>query len=102
MTADADHAAAGGRQPPFSLTPGGVLVALLVSVAAVELGAWIAPGVRLEATSAAFLVVLVVSVLNAVLAPVVAALRLPYTFALGFLLVLLLDAAMLVAAAAIF
>ena len=102
MTHDAAHATEGGQPPRFSLGIGSLLAALLVSVVAVELGAWIAPGVRLEATGAAFLVVLVVSVLNALLPPVIAALRLPYTFALGFLLVLLLDAAMLVAAGKVF
>ena len=41
----------------------------------------------------------ILAVLNAVLPPVVAALRLPFTVAIGFLLVLALDAAMLLLAA---
>ena len=45
------------------------------------------------------LVAALVAVLNAVLPPVIAALRLPFTVAIGFLLVLALDAAMLLIAA---
>ena len=41
------------------------------------------------------LVAAIVAVLNAILPPVIAALRLPFTVAIGFLLVLALDAAML-------
>ena len=41
----------------------------------------------------------IVGVLNALLPPLVAALRLPFTVAIGFLLVLALDAAILLLAA---
>ena len=47
----------------------------------------------------AVVVAAIVAVLNAVLPPVIAALRLPFTVAIGFLLVLALDAAMLLLAA---
>jgi uncharacterized membrane protein YvlD (DUF360 family) len=62
----------------------------------------ILPGVDLDHPGAAFLVAAVIAVLNAVLPPVVAAVRLPYMLALGFVLVLLLDAAALVIADAAF
>ncbi|HEU4974887.1 MAG TPA: phage holin family protein [Baekduia sp.] len=72
--------------------------ALLIATAAVYVGTWVAPGVWLEATGAALAVAVVFGVLNAVLPPLLAALPLPYTFVLGFLLVLVLDGAMLWAA----
>ena len=45
------------------------------------------------------MVAAIVGVLNALLPPLVAALRLPFTVAIGFLLVLALDAAILLVAA---
>ena len=47
------------------------------------------------------MVAAIVGILNAVLPPLVAALRLPFTVAIGFLLALALDAAILLAAAEI-
>jgi uncharacterized membrane protein YvlD (DUF360 family) len=72
-----------------------LLAALLVLTGAVYVGTWLAPGVTLEATGAAFAVAVVLAALDAVLPPVLAAAPLPYTFALGFVLVLVLDGAML-------
>jgi uncharacterized membrane protein YvlD (DUF360 family) len=60
--------------------------------------AGIVPGFSLERPGAAFVVAAVVAVFNAVLPPLVAALRLPYTFATGFLLVLAVDGLSLVLA----
>jgi uncharacterized membrane protein YvlD (DUF360 family) len=80
------------------LRPLRLVAALLIATAAVYAGTWLAPGVTLETTGAAFAVALVLGVLDAVLPPVLAALPLPYTFALGFLLVLGLDGVMLWAA----
>ena len=76
-----------------------LLSAWVVAAAAVAVGAWLTPGVALETDGAAFLVAIVLAALNAVLPPVVAALRLPFTFVLGFLLVLVVDALILVIAA---
>ena len=50
--------------------------------------AWLLPGVDLESTGAAFLVAAVIASCNAIVPPLLAALRLPFTVALGFLLVL--------------
>ena len=50
------------------------------------------PGVSIESFWGALLVAAVVAALNAVIPPVLAALRLPLTFVLGFLLVLVADA----------
>jgi uncharacterized membrane protein YvlD (DUF360 family) len=81
------------------LRVGGVVVAMAILAAAVYVSAWIAPGVSVEDAGAAVAVAVVVAALGAVLPPLVAALPLPYTFPLGFVLVLTLDAAILLAAA---
>jgi uncharacterized membrane protein YvlD (DUF360 family) len=80
------------------LRPLRLLAALLVLTGAVYVGTWLAPGVTLEATGAALAVAVVLAALNAVLPPLLAAAPLPYTFVLGFVLVLALDGAMLWAA----
>jgi uncharacterized membrane protein YvlD (DUF360 family) len=77
------------------------IVSWVVGAASVAVAAWLVPGVALEATGSAFAVAAVIAVLNAVLPPVVAALRLPFMLALGFLLVLVADALLLLAAAAV-
>ena len=74
------------------------LVSWVVAAASIEIAAWIVPGVALDGTFAAFLVAALIGILNAVLPPVVAALRLPFTLAAGFLLVLVTDALLLVIA----
>ena len=59
--------------------------------------AWVLPGVDIRSFWGALLVAVIVSALNAVIPPVLAALRLPLTLVLGFLLVLIADAAILLA-----
>jgi uncharacterized membrane protein YvlD (DUF360 family) len=71
------------------------LVSWVVAAAAVWIAAAIVPGVTLESTGAGFLVAALLAVLNAVLPPILAALRLPFTLVAGFLLVLLADALLL-------
>jgi uncharacterized membrane protein YvlD (DUF360 family) len=80
------------------LRPLRLLVSWAVAAAALYVGAILVPGVTLEKPGAAFVIAAVIAVLNAVLPPLVASLRLPYMLALGFVLVLLLDAAALVVA----
>ena len=75
-----------------------MLVSWVVAAAAVWVAAAILPGVALDQTGAAFLVAAVLAVLNAVLPPVVAALRLPFMLLAGFVLVLVTDALLLVLA----
>src|SRR5215207_3784346 len=72
-----------------------MLVSWVVAAAAVWVAAAIVPGVALGQTGAAFLVAAVLAVLNAVLPPLLAALRLPFMLAAGFLLVLIADAVVL-------
>ena len=75
-----------------------LLLGWAVAAGAVYVAAGIVPGVSLEAPGGAFLVAAAIAIVNAVLAPLVAALRLPFTVALGFLLALFVDAAALVIA----
>lgn len=76
-----------------------LLLGWIVAAVALAVAAWLLPGVALEQTGAAFATAALVAVLNALVPPVVAALRLPLTLLLGFVLVLLVDAALLLLAA---
>jgi len=81
------------------LQPLRLLFAWLSSAVALLVAAGIVPGAHVHGFGGAVLVAAIVAVLNAILPPIVAALRLPFTVALGFLLVLALDALMLLIAA---
>jgi uncharacterized membrane protein YvlD (DUF360 family) len=81
------------------LRPLRLLFAWLSSAVALLFAAAIVPGATINGFWGAVLVAAIVAALNAVLPPIVAALRLPFTVAAGFLLVLALDAAMLLIAA---
>ena len=72
-----------------------LLVAWASTAAALWVAAAILPGVSIEGTGGALAVAVVVAVLNALLPPVIAALRLPFMLALGFILVLILNALVL-------
>jgi uncharacterized membrane protein YvlD (DUF360 family) len=84
------------RFRPVRLAVTWVLAALALMAAA-----WIVPGASIEGFWGALVVSAIVAALNAVLPPLLAALRLPFTLVAGFLLVLLADAVMLIAADAI-
>jgi uncharacterized membrane protein YvlD (DUF360 family) len=71
-----------------------LLVAWLISAAAVYVAAWVVPGVHVNEWGGALIAALVIAVLNAILPPLIAAIRLPFTLIFGFLLILFLDAAM--------
>ena len=86
--------------PRFSVVR--LIVSWLVAAASVYLASRIAPGVELEEAGSAFVVAAVIGIANAVLPPIIAALRLPFTIALGFVLVLLIDAAALMLADEVF
>src|SRR5688500_9341153 len=83
------------------LHPVRLAIAWLGSALALLLAAGLAPGAELKGFGGAVVVAAIVGVLNAVLPPLVAALRLPFTVAIGFLLALALDAAILMLAAEI-
>jgi uncharacterized membrane protein YvlD (DUF360 family) len=78
---------------PLRLVLSWVFAALAVYIAAGLVG-----GVQLDRPGAAFLVAAVVAAINALVPPLIAALRLPFTLIAGFLLILLVDAGALVAA----
>jgi uncharacterized membrane protein YvlD (DUF360 family) len=82
------------RLRPFRLA-----FAWVASALALLFATWLMPGAHLNGVAGAFLVAALAAILNAILPPVVAALRLPFTVISGFLLVLALDAGMLVLAA---
>jgi uncharacterized membrane protein YvlD (DUF360 family) len=77
------------------LRPTRMLLSLLVTAASVFLAAAILPRFDVGAFWQALLAALAIAVLNAVLAPFVAAIRLPYTVATSFLLLLALNALVL-------
>jgi uncharacterized membrane protein YvlD (DUF360 family) len=72
-----------------------LLLAWAVAAVAVIIGAAVAPGVHLLKPGGSLLVALAIGVLNAIVPPLIAALRLPLTLLLGFLAVLIADALVL-------
>ena len=74
-----------------------LVVSWLATGVAFMVAAGILPGVYIDGFLGALLVAVVVAALNAVIPPVLAALRLPLTLVLGFLLVLVADAGILLA-----
>jgi len=80
------------------LRPIRLVVAWFVAAVSLLVAAVIVPGAHIESFGGALAVAVVVAILNALLPPLVAALKLPVTLLLGFVLVLLVDAAILLAA----
>jgi uncharacterized membrane protein YvlD (DUF360 family) len=81
------------------LHPVRLVAAWLASALALLLAAGLVAGAEVRGFGGAVVVAAIVAALNAILPPLVAALRLPFTVGIGFLLVLALDAAMLLLAA---
>jgi uncharacterized membrane protein YvlD (DUF360 family) len=81
------------------LRPVRVVISWVTAATAVALAAGIVPGFELEQSGTAFAVAAAIALLNALVPPVLAALRLPFMLAAGFLLVLAADALLLQAAA---
>jgi uncharacterized membrane protein YvlD (DUF360 family) len=75
-----------------------LLVAWLLSAASLLVAAWLVPGASVRNFGGALVAALVIAILNAVLPPLVAALHLPLMLLTGFLLILVVDALMLLAA----
>ena len=98
MTASAPEIATYGHswrpeRPRLKLFP--LLVSWFATGVALMVAAWLLPGVDIKSFWAALVVAAVVAALNAVIPPILAALRLPLTLVLGFLLVLIADALIL-------
>ena len=83
-------------RPRFSVVR--LVLSWIVSAISVYVAAALVPGFDLTGAGAAFAVAAIIAVFNAVLPPIVAALRLPWTLGIGFVLVLLVDALALVLA----
>jgi uncharacterized membrane protein YvlD (DUF360 family) len=80
------------------LSPVRVVLGVILSMAATLLAAWILPGFDVHGAVGAFLLVVAIAILNAIIPPVIAALRVPFTIVFGFLTCLILDAAIVWAA----
>src|SRR3954451_4906348 len=80
------------------LRPFRLLLARVVSAAALLAAAWIVPGAAVHGFAGALAAAAVIAIMNAVLPPIVAALRLPLMLLVGLVLVLVLDAVMLMVA----
>ena len=78
--------------------PGQVLLSWLLAALSLFIAARLVPGASSSTLGATAVTAAVIAVLNAVLPPLVAAIRLPFTALLGFFLVLALDALMLLLA----
>jgi uncharacterized membrane protein YvlD (DUF360 family) len=85
------------ERPRLRLFP--LLVSWFATGLALMVAAAVLPGVDIVSFWGALLVAVIVSALNAVIPPVLAALRLPLTHVLGYLLVLIADASILIIAA---
>ena len=95
MSGPPNDRAGGWRPERPSWRPFSLVVSWLAAGVAFIVAAGILPGVWIDGVWGALLVAAVVAVLNAVIPPVLAALRLPATLVLGFLLVLFADAGIL-------
>ncbi len=84
------------RFRPLRLT-----LSLVVGAVAVWVTGAVVPGVHVKSVAGALLTAALIGVMNALLPPIVAALRLPFTLAVGFLAVLALDAGILLLVSAI-
>jgi uncharacterized membrane protein YvlD (DUF360 family) len=92
-----------GERPTWTperprIRPLRLIVTWLVSAISLLVAAEIVPHVSVNGFLGAFVATLLIAILNAVLPPIIAALRLPFALITGFLLVLVVDAAMLWAA----
>jgi uncharacterized membrane protein YvlD (DUF360 family) len=83
------------RPERLRLKPLQLIVSWIIAAAALGATAWILPGVHISDAGGAFVVAAAIGVVNAVVPPVFAALRLPFTLLLGFVLTLLLNAVVL-------
>ena len=89
------------RPEPPRFRPLRLTLSLLVGAVAVWIAGFVLPGVHVKSVTGALLTAALIGVMNAVLPPIVAALRLPFTLALGFLSVLALDAGIILIVSAV-
>ncbi len=97
-TTEQTYKAAGwspGR-PKFRPLP--LVVAWLVSASALLVAAWVVPGAAVNNFGGALVAAIAIAALNAIVPPIIAALRLPLMLLTGLVLILIADALMLLAA----
>ena len=87
------------ERPRLKVFP--LLVSWFATGVALMVAAWVLPGVDIGTFWGALVVAAVIAALNAIIPPFIAALRLPLTLVLGFLLVLIADALILQIAASL-
>ena len=87
-----------GRPSRPKLRPLHLIVAWIISAAALLVAAWIVPGAAVNGFLGALAAAAVIAALNAIIPPVLAALRLPLMLLTGLVLILVADALMLLAA----
>ena len=91
-----------GWQPePLRYRPVPVILGWLTAAAGLLFAGWVVPGVSLDGLGGALITALVIGILNAILNPIAAALKIPFMAVLGFLIALILDAVMLMLASKI-
>ena len=99
MTSTATHGRAVTWTPERpKLHPLRLVVAWVVAAVALLVAAWVIPGAHVNGFWGALAATAAIAVLNAILPPLVAALRLPFMLLFGLVLVLVLDALILLAA----
>ena len=80
------------------IRPARLVVSWVLSAVTLVVVSWILPGLTITGFPGALLAAAVIAALNALLPPIVAGLRLPYTVGLSFILILVLDALLLILA----
>src|SRR3954447_13682339 len=80
------------------LRPARLVIAWITAAIALMIAALIVPGVEVAGFWGALLVAALIGILNAIVMPILAAVRLPFTVALGFVLVLVVDALLVLGA----
>ena len=83
------------------LKPLRLVIALLVGAVAVWFASLVLPGVHVRSFLGAIEAAAFIGILNAILPPIVAAVRLPFTLIIGFLIVLAIDVAILLVISAL-
>jgi uncharacterized membrane protein YvlD (DUF360 family) len=102
-TASADRGPTYGQKPAWGAGRPHIgllrlLISWIVATLALLIAAWIVPGADVNNFWGALAATAVIAILNAILPPLIAALRLPLMLVVGLLLVLIADAVMLLAA----
>jgi uncharacterized membrane protein YvlD (DUF360 family) len=80
------------------LRPARLLLSWLVAALSLMIAAQLIPGASVEGFWGALGVALAIGILNAIISPLLAAIRLPFTVAVGFILILVVDALLIMGA----